>query len=251
MLYTIRGGRDMRPYIIINGVPSTRIEGLLISTLPSISKPELRTNTETIDGRDGDIITPLGYSAYDKTITIGLSKDYDVDEVISYFNSEGKITFSNEPDKYYNFTITDAIDFEKLIRFKTATVTIHVQPFKYSVIESTHTYNYSPATNNGIVTVTNSGNYFSKPIITLTGSGITNLSINDTQVLIVDLGTDTSTIAIDVNSLNAYDPDTMVFKNRQVIGEYESCTLKVGSNTISFSGGAIDSISIDNYSRWI
>ena len=250
MLYTIRGGRDMRPYIIINGVPSTRIEGLLISTLTSISKPELRTNTETIDGRDGDLITPLGYSAYDKTITIGLTKDYDVDEVISYFNSEGKITFSNEPDKYYNFTIIDAIDFEKLIRFKTATVTLHVQPFKYSALETKQTFNYSLA-DSGSVTVTNSGNYFSKPIITLTGSGITNISINDTQLLIVDLGTERSTIAIDVNSLNAYDPNTMVFKNRQVKGEYESCTLKVGSNTISFSGGAIDSISIDNYSRWL
>lgn len=240
----------MRPYIIINGVPSTRIEGLLISTLPSIGKPELRTNIETIDGRDGDIVTPLGYSAYDKTITIGLSKDYDVDEVISYFNSDGKIIFSNEPEKYYNFVITSPIDFEKLIRFKTATVTIHVQPFKYSAVDVAQTFNFNNASS-GNFKVTNRGNYFSKPIITITGSGITNISINDTQLLIVDLGADISTIAIDINSLNAYYPDTMVFKNRQVIGDYESCTLKVGSNTISFSGGAIDSISIDNYSRWI
>ena len=54
----------MRPYIIINGVPSTRIEGLIISTLPSISKPEIRTDTETIDGRDGDIITKLAGTLY-------------------------------------------------------------------------------------------------------------------------------------------------------------------------------------------
>lgn len=240
----------MRPYIIINGVPSTRIEGLIISTLPSISKPEIRTDTETIDGRDGDIITKLGYSAYDKDFNIGLSKDYDIDEVISYFNSSGKIIFSNEPDKYYNFMILDAIDFEKLIRFKTATINVHVQPFKYSAIETKQTFNFNEASV-GNFSIRNSGNYKSKPIITITGSGTTNLYLNGNQVLVIALGTNTSTIAIDVDSMNAYQPNTLNLLNRNVIGDYEDCMLEVGKNTISFSGGAIDSIAIDNYSRWI
>lgn len=240
----------MRPYIIINGVPSTRIEGLIISTLPSISKPAIRTNAETIDGRDGDIVTPLGYSAYDKSFNIGLSKDYDIDEVISYFNSSGKITFSNEPEKYYNFMLTDAIDFEKLIRFKTATVTIHVQPFKYSAIQTNQTFNFNGA-DLGNFSISNSGNYKSKPIITITGSGTTNLYLNGNQVLVINLGSNTSTIAIDINDMNAYEPNTQNLLNRNVIGDYEDCMLNVGKNTISFSGGAIDSIAIDNYSRWI
>lgn len=58
----------MRPYIIINGTNSQSIEGLVISTTPSISKPAIRTSVEEIDGRDGDIVTKLGYSAYDKEI---------------------------------------------------------------------------------------------------------------------------------------------------------------------------------------
>ena len=125
----------MRNYIILNGVNSNTITGLLISTLPPITKPKIRTQKEEIDGRDGDIVTKLGYSAYDKEFTIGLYGDFDINEVISYFNSEGTVVFSNEDDKYYNYQILEQIDFEKLIRFKTAKVRMHVQPFKYPTEE--------------------------------------------------------------------------------------------------------------------
>ena len=130
----------MRDYIILNGKRSTLINGLLISKLPPISKPLLRTQTDVIDGRDGDIVTPLGYSAYDKDIEIGLYGDYDIDAVISYFSSSGTVIFSNEPTKYYNYQIINQIDYEKLIRYRTAKVTLHVQPFKYSAIEDAITH---------------------------------------------------------------------------------------------------------------
>lgn len=125
----------MNNFIILNGIDSRTIPGLIISTLPPITKPQMRSSVETIDGRDGDLITKLGFSAYDKEIEIGLSYNYDVDQVISYFNSEGQAVFSNEIDKYYNYTILEQIDFEKLLRFKKAKVKFHVQPFKYSNVE--------------------------------------------------------------------------------------------------------------------
>ena len=46
-------------YIVLNGMKSTLIKGLLISELPPITKPLIRTKTEEIDGRDGDIVTKL------------------------------------------------------------------------------------------------------------------------------------------------------------------------------------------------
>ena len=122
-------------YCILNGVKSTTIQGLLIQSLPPISKPKQRTSIEEIDGRDGDIVTKLGYSAYDRPMTIGLFGEYDVDEVIQYFDSEGTVIFSNEPDKFYNYEIIEQIDFERLLRFKTATVVFHVQPFKWSAVD--------------------------------------------------------------------------------------------------------------------
>lgn len=129
----------MRNYIILNGTNSNTINGLLIQELAPISKPLMRTEIEEIDGRDGDIITPLGFSAYDKQITIGLYGTYDINAIIAFFNSEGTVTFSNEPDKYYNYQIYDQIDFERLVRFKTATVTLHCQPFKFATTGETQT----------------------------------------------------------------------------------------------------------------
>ena len=122
-------------YCILNGVKSTLIKGLMIQSLPPITKPLMRTTIQEIDGRDGDIITPLGFKSYDKPMQIGLFGDFDIDEVIQYFNSEGEVIFSNEPDKYYKYKIINQIDFERLLRFRTATVTFHVQPFKYSAVD--------------------------------------------------------------------------------------------------------------------
>lgn len=122
-------------YITLNGYKSTLIKGLLISELPPISKPMQRTSVEEIDGRDGDVVTKLGYAAYDKKMTIGLFGDFNIDNIIQYFDSEGTVVFSNEPDKLYRYEIVNQIDFERLLRFRTATVVFHVQPFKFSAVD--------------------------------------------------------------------------------------------------------------------
>ena len=239
----------MRNYIVLNNQNSNEITGLLIQSLPPISKPKIRTNIEEIDGRDGDIITKLGYSAYNKKITIGLYGDYDVDQVIAYFtnNQNGKVTFSNEEDKYYNYEILEQIDFEKLIRYKTADVKMHIQPFKYSNIETTKTFTI---TNETSITIRNNGNYISKPVITITGTGTINLSLNNEQLFVINLGDTSTQIALDINNMNAYNPTNDVFMNRAVTGNYDNFALKVGTNTISWTG-TISQIKIVNYSRWI
>lgn len=124
-------------YIELNGEKSTSVNGLIIQSLPPISKPKMRTSIETIDGRDGDIVTKLGYSAYDKEVSIGLHGDFDIDDAIAFFDSEGEAVFGNEPDKYYRYSILEQIDFERLIRFRTAKVKLHVQPFKYDAVDRT------------------------------------------------------------------------------------------------------------------
>lgn len=121
----------------LNGEKSTSVKGLIIQSLPPISKPKMRTSNATIDGRDGDIVTKLGYAAYDKQLSVGLHGDFDVDDAIAFFDSEGEVVFGNEPDKYYRYQILDQIDFERLVRFRTAKVKMHVQPFKYDAVDRT------------------------------------------------------------------------------------------------------------------
>lgn len=231
-------------YIILNGVKSTSIEGLMIQALPSISKPQIRTKIETIDGRDGDLVTKLGYAAYDKQLLIGLYGKYNIDDIIEYFNSEGTVTFSNEDEKYYNYQILEAIDFERLIRFRQATVTLHVQPFKYSLSEGNTEYSLK---NNTEILVNNSGNIFSKPVITLYGSNTCGIYLNGSQVFSIDLGINDN-ITIDTEALEAYSGTTL--KNRIVTGNYDNFYLPVGPNTIKFTG-SVTRCFIKNYSRWI
>ena len=150
----------MRNFVIINGVNSNTINGLGINELPPITKPEMRNIREEIDGRDGDITTNLGYSAYDKTITIGLfGTGYDINDIVAFFNGEGTIVFSNEQDKYYNFKILNQIDYESLQKFRTASITFHCQPFKYPLSETPLEIEYGYIEQEGeTLTLNNTGN---------------------------------------------------------------------------------------------
>lgn len=233
----------MRNYVIINGVNSLTINGLAINELPPITKPLQRTLIEEIDGRDGDIITKLGYGAYDKVMTIGLYHNFDIDEVIAFFNGSGTITFSNEADKVYYFTILEQIDYESLLSFKTATITIHCQPFKYPLT------NTPVNLSTGDSTVKNLGNVYSKPLLTLVGSGTITISLEDNQIFSIDM-TDVGTMVIDTVLLEAYNPNTGVLLNRKVTGDYSKFKLQPGDNKITI-GGTITSATIENITRWL
>lgn len=363
-------------YIELNGKSSLDVQGLLIQSLAPITKPKVRTEKTEIDGRDGDIITRLGYSAYDKEISIALSWNYDIDEVIQYFvdNDKGTVLFSNEEDKLYRYEILDQIDFERLIRFKTAKVKFHVQPFKFSAVESEKTFTsdynnmldisqfnktvngitlktnrnvievsgacsrnteiylpisalnlnagtyvlnaiasgqnanncsirlinsapsdansfggtYVTLKNNDVATlgetltqtkqynylwffinagatvsftltitlkanvtsfvVRNTGNYFSKPKLTINGSGVVGIYLNGSQVFNIDMS-NTSQVLIDVEDMNAYYTNGL-YANRIVTGNYSDFIFKCGNNTIGWTGN-VTSITISDYSRWL
>ena len=237
----------MRNYIILNNKDSRDITGLLIQELPPISKPKMRTSVEEIDGRDGDITTKLGYEAYDKEISIGLYGNYGIDKVIDYFNSEGTVIFSNEPDKYYKYSITEKIDFERLVRFRTATVTLHCQPFKYSAEEKLLTF--TDLTDKKIL-VNNSGNIYAKPVITLYGTGTVNLSLNGNQLFVVKMGETTTNITLDISNMEAYTDSLDNLKNRAVAGDYDNFKLEIGKNTITWTGD-LTMVTVKNVSRWI
>ena len=237
-------------YITLNGKRSLLIKGLLISELPPITKPMIRTKVEEIDGRDGDIVTKLGYAAYDKKMTIGLFGDFNIDDIIQYFDSEGTVIFSNEPDKYYRYQILQQIDFERLIRFRTATVVFHVQPFKLSSVDNIVTFDNLGAQQSSIQVV-NNGNVISRPKITLyfanTGATI-SVTIHG-YTFMVSPGDGSSPLTLDGETWNAYKGTTLA--NNDVWGRLKELWLPIGKSQISWSEGWLSKIVIENGSRWI
>jgi len=239
---------NIRPHIILNGVNSSTVEGLIITALPPITKPPIRTLIDVIDGKDGDIVTPLGYSAYDRVVKIGLTYNYNLDKIIDYFNGNGWAIFSNEPDRYYLYGIYNQIDYERLIRFKTAEVTLHVQPYKYPLNEPAIVVENLGATES--ISVFNAGNYQASPIITIRASGEVILAVNGFDILSIEFGDSIQTLIIDTEKMNAYYPDGSL-ANRLVTGNYDKIILEKGINTVYFEGDSIASVTIEKYTRWI
>lgn len=229
--------------IIWKGIDSNTIPGLIICELPPITKPKMKTSIIKIDGRDGDIIEELGYESYTKNISIGLARNYKIDEVIKYFTGAGTLELSNEPNKIYNCKIIDKIDYEKLLRFKKAIVKFHTQPFKYlkneSIVEQTITTQTS-------INVENIGLEISKPIITLEGTGTIEISINNKTIFKYIFPDNETKVVIDSIEEEAYLEG--VYKNRNMLGEFPK--LQVGKNIITWTG-TITKIKIEPKSRWL
>lgn len=233
----------MKNIITLNGVASTTKTGLLIQSLPAITRPKMRTQQTTVDGRPGDIITELGYEAYDREVSVGLHGAFDINDIVAYFSGSGKAIYSNEPDKVYDYTFIDKVDYERLLRFRTAKIKMHVQPYKHSATETAKTFTAAS------FTVTNSGNTDSAPTIDIIGSGTVTVSVTVgglTRAFQVDMTNDAE-IIVNTETLEAYMGN--VLKNRQVTGNIGLFRLAPGDNTITMSGAT--SVMISNYSRWI
>ena len=225
------------------GIDSESIEGLLNCELPPISKPKMRIKETVIDGVDGSFIEELGYESYDKTMKIGLTRDYDIDEVMDYFNGEGNLIFSNEDDKLYKAKIINQIDYQRLLRFKTANITFRVQPFKYSASEISKNVDITDETS---INFYNNGNVESKPQIKIYGTGVINFKLEGRTIFTYTFSSDDTYVVIDSDKQDAYVGS--ILKNRFMNGDFP--IFQKGKNTISWDG-TITKIEISNYSRWI
>ena len=153
-----------------------------------------------------------------------------------------RLFFSNDPEKYYYFSVLEQFDLERLVIFRQATITIHLQPFKYKVNEAT----VDLLTSSGVVV--NSGNVKSKPILELEGSGTVEVNLNGSDVLQVVFDASNTAVTIDVETLEASNGDVLL--NRICTGDYDNLQLNVGSNTFTFTG-TVTTAEISRYSRWL
>lgn len=229
--------------IIWKNIDSETIPGLIITNIPPITKPKMKTSITKIDGRDGDIIEELGYESYTKSIGIGLARNYDIDRVMKYFTGVGELIISDEPDKVYKAQIIEKIDYERLIRFKTAVIKFYTQPYKYLKDEKSIILDINNETS---LKITNVGLEKSKPIITLEGTGTIEISLNGFNLFKYVFPENETKVVIDSLEEEAYLDN--VLKNRNMLGTFP--IFEVGENTISWSGN-LTQISIEPKSRWL
>lgn len=229
--------------IIWKGKSSKEIDGLIITDLPPITKPKMKTNKTEIDGRDGDIVEKVGYESYTKSVGIGLARNFNIDEVINYFTGEGELVLSDEPNKVYLASIYDSIEYDRLLRMRKATIKFYVQPYKYLKNEDKVELDVTTHTS---VEVINKGLEISKPIISLEGSGTVEIIVNNTNIFKYTFPNDETKVIIDSLEEEAYYEG--IYKNRNMLGEFPK--LSVGSNVISWTG-TLTKISIEPKSRWL
>jgi predicted phage tail component-like protein len=215
--------------IIWKNKSSKEIEGLIITETPPITKPKMKVNKIEIDGRDGDIIEKVGYESYTKNIGIGLTRNFNIDEVIKYFTGDGELIISDEPNKVYIASIYEDVDYEKFLTMKKATIKYHVQPYKYLKNEAKAELSVSTQKS---IEVTNKGLEISKPIIKLIGSGTIEVAINNSTFFIYKFPDDENEVTIDSQEEEAYLDG--IYKNRNMTGIFP--LLEPGKNSISWSG---------------
>ena len=219
----------MNNYFIWNGTRSTDY-GVFVSEQPPITLPKERSKQTTIPGRPGSLTTLEGDDVYEDltlTATCFIRNPALIPGIGSWLKGGGKVTFANRPGGYYNARISNQIPFEKILRGNPhcsfAVNFLCSPPFWYDSNPS----NVTITTPSYILT--NPGNVYSEPIISVYGTGDMTIIINDTFIEL-----DAVSNGITINSViqEAYQGKTLL--NDKMEGDFP--VLKPGANLISWSG---------------
>lgn len=221
-------------YFIFKDISSDSFRNIIIESLPPIVKPPKRYELIEIDGRSETVIEVLGYKAYEKTIPLGFTNG-DVYEIMDWLDGEGSLILSNEPDKYYKAFVLEQIDYEKVLRFRKASVTFLVQPYKYSADEEETTSRI----------LINQGNVECLPLMTIYGSGKVGILVNGVKQCEITVD---GYVTLDGEEEEAYKDNLNNRRNRVMSGKFP--VLQPGENELSFTGN-VTNVKTLVRSRWL
>lgn len=212
------------PFFIFNNKNSLDY-GIIINKLPSIFRAEERVKKTKIDGRHGVLHESDGtYEEVLKSVECTIVDTSQIDFICSWLRGEGKIIFSNEPDKYYKGYVVNQIDFKRVFTtLKSFIIQFECDPFKY----------LHDGKENIVLTksskIYNLGTYESEPIITVEGTGDIDLFINNKVINLRQIST---AITIDSNMKNAFYGTLNL--NNKMQGDFP--VLKTEENDIFWTG---------------
>lgn len=225
-------------YFLINGVSSLEMN-ITVIELPSIIKPKQRIEEIQVLGMDGVLTVSDGTYEPTNKVCKMYYNGTDFDSLIDFFQESGEVIFSNMSDRYYSYSLNSEIPLAEIIEneWYEFSVTFKCQPFGYSIT-------------NDPVSVTQKNTklfnvgYYSKPIITLYGSGDINLFTGDEQITLKGVE---EYITINTPKLRTYKGTQR--QNEKKIGDYP--ILKKGENNITWDGNVTKIEIIPNWRYFI
>ena len=211
-----------------NGVRSTEY-GVHVLEQPVLTLPNERATFVDVPGRSGSLTVLEGESVYDDLVLTAqciVENTERYEEIAAFLKGSGRVTFANRPEGYYEARIVNQIPFEKILRgnpHRSFAVNFRCKPFWYAESVPTIT-----VTKSGTF-VTNPGNIYAEPKITVVGSGSITLMV---ALTIVELEGIAGNITLNSALQEAYSGTTSMNSAMSV----EFPILYPGANAISWTG---------------
>ena len=203
--------------------------GSHITEQPSVIRASERATFTNVPSRSGSLTTLEGDDVYDDFIlpvecaVADLSR---ISELGGWLKGAGTLALASRPGGFYYARIANQIEFMKVLRNhpnRTFTVNFRCQPFWYAQGISPVTLTTSGGA------ITNPGNIFSEPVITVYGSGDITLMVG---LYIVELEGISGSFTLDTPLMEAYSGPTSM--NDNMSGDFP--TLAPGITPVSWSG---------------
>ena len=224
-------------YVLIDGM-DTQQEDLRVTALPPIQIAQKRVKLIAIPGRSGYLTQWDG--SYEECIKpTGFFYRGPFPEKIAQFLLEGRtVTFSNEPDKVYDYRIDITTDLIKTIS------TWHQFDVQFICNPVKREKDPSIITTESPVSLISTCNHKAYPTITITGSGNVSLMVGTNEIELTDIS---PSIVIDGDLMKCYKGGELT--NDKMTGDFP--VINPGE-TVSVSWtGSITNIEILPNWRWV
>ena len=203
--------------------------GIHVITQPAITIPAERATYTNVPGRPGSLTVLEADDVYDDMILTAECYLVDPEKIPAiggWLKGGGKVTFANRQGGFYHARVTNQIPFEIILRGnrqRSFSVNFRCKPFWYAENPEPVTITASTGT------ITNPGNVYAEPIITVNGTGEITLMVGQTIVELSDIA---DSITLDSELQEAYSGNTSM--NACMSGDFP--ILKPGLNGISWTG---------------
>jgi phage-related protein len=221
-----------------NGIDATTYG--TVTKEPIRKRPEQDTRITKVEGADTSIREATGFRPYVIETQMVLFDTTDLDDIYTWLNGEGDLILDDHPERVIVAYCDASLEPERFSRGVSNRV-IDIQ----FLILSPYWYedNETPIVLTVAGNVTNEGNFDSRPVLKITGSGTVTVTVDGRSFTYIF---DTPFVIVDSLQQDAYHDG--VLKNRRMTGDFP--ILEPGINAISWTG-TVTSIELTKVSRWL